>query len=186
MSKKKTIKTLAMSGIILASLVGASNQNIAFSTQPMQTEQNEDLIYAVKGYKQDAAVLVGIANPVAGALVAIYPSEEGKKDLKKIRRALNKGADINYRDIDSWTPLMHAAYGGYPNIVEYLLNKGADKSLIVTRECFLSDWRGYTALMIAEHYLNRYQTSLNDCSPDLVDYYQKYVTKYSLITDMLK
>lgn len=44
-------------------------------------------------------------------------------DIKKVESLINDGADINYRDADKFTPLMHASRCGYKEIVELLLKK---------------------------------------------------------------
>ena len=58
-------------------------------------------------------------------------------DLRAIEAALNQGADVNCRDGDGITPLMHAAHGDRPNVREpgatdhpeaagLLIRRGAD------------------------------------------------------------
>ena len=48
-------------------------------------------------------------------------------DLKKVSLLLEKGAELEARDIDGWTPLMVAAgKSSTPEIVQLLLEKGAD------------------------------------------------------------
>ncbi|XP_048258038.1 ankyrin repeat domain-containing protein 50-like [Haliotis rufescens] len=76
----------------------------------------------------------------------------GDGDLEEVKRLLSRGVDINCRvggsrtpvefvlslnvvDIDgrgggSWTPVMRAAYRGHREVVELLVNKGADVSLV--------------------------------------------------------
>ncbi|MBO7642238.1 MAG: ankyrin repeat domain-containing protein [Alphaproteobacteria bacterium] len=44
-------------------------------------------------------------------------------DIKKVESLINDGADINYRDADKFTPLMHASRRGYKKIVDLLLKK---------------------------------------------------------------
>ncbi len=50
-------------------------------------------------------------------------------DLRAVKALINLGVDINIRDQNLTTPLMMAAFTGQDGIVEYLLSKGADKSL---------------------------------------------------------
>ena len=47
-------------------------------------------------------------------------------DLKKVKRLLNEGADVNAKDEDGWTPLHWAAYYGHLNVVKLLVDRGAD------------------------------------------------------------
>ncbi|XP_048257918.1 serine/threonine-protein phosphatase 6 regulatory ankyrin repeat subunit A-like isoform X2 [Haliotis rufescens] len=76
----------------------------------------------------------------------------GDGDLEEVKRVLSRGVDVNCRvggsrtpvefvlslnvvDIDSrgggsWTPVMRAAYRGHRDVVELLVNKGADVSLV--------------------------------------------------------
>ena len=46
-------------------------------------------------------------------------------DVNGLRAALKAGADVNARDGNSWTALMHAVAKGYPVLVEPLLEAGA-------------------------------------------------------------
>jgi len=51
-------------------------------------------------------------------------------DLGGLKRALSKGADVQYQDRKGMTALMHASSLGYPNIVRVLLDAKADPNLI--------------------------------------------------------
>ncbi|XP_046554112.1 protein HOS4-like [Haliotis rubra] len=56
-------------------------------------------------------------------------SEDG--DLETVKRILSAGhVDINTRGGDSWTPVMAAALGGHRDVVEFLVGRGADVSLV--------------------------------------------------------
>jgi ankyrin repeat protein len=55
---------------------------------------------------------------------------------------LNQGVNVNVRTVSGKTPLMAAAYKGYSDIVQMLLDNGAD---VVSK-----DGRGDTAEKIAE------------------------------------
>ena len=46
-------------------------------------------------------------------------------DINKVKDLISKGADINYKDIDGFTPLMRATARGNEEIVKYLLDKDA-------------------------------------------------------------
>ena len=54
-------------------------------------------------------------------------SHEGEMD--KVKTLLNDGADINFKDADGWTPLIHAAWKGRTETVLFLLARGADVNL---------------------------------------------------------
>jgi len=55
---------------------------------------------------------------------------------------IEKGADPNIQDFDGWTALMKAVYKGNVEIVQILINHGADLKL--------KNIGGHTALYIAE------------------------------------
>jgi hypothetical protein len=69
----------------------------------------------------------------------IKASEKG--DIKKVTLLLENGADVNTKDNDGWTPLMHAAEKGHKEVVELLIEKGADVNT--------KDNDGWTPLMYA-------------------------------------
>jgi len=48
-----------------------------------------------------------------------------KGDLDKVKHLLERGADVNSRDKDGWTPLHWAAFEGKTKMVKFLLSKGA-------------------------------------------------------------
>jgi ankyrin repeat protein len=54
------------------------------------------------------------------------------------KRLLAAGAQVNR---PGWTPLHYAAFGGNPELVRLLLERGADKNAVAPN--------GYTALMLA-------------------------------------
>eukprot|EP01035_Chromulina_nebulosa_P024875 gene24875-32405_t len=62
-------------------------------------------------------------------------------DMDKVKKNLDKGADIEFRDHVRYTPLILAASRGNAELVELLLSKGADIEA--------SDMVGYTALLLA-------------------------------------
>jgi ankyrin repeat protein len=47
-------------------------------------------------------------------------------DLEQVAAIINRGADVNARRSDGWTPLMAAARKGQPDVVRELLATGAD------------------------------------------------------------
>jgi ankyrin repeat protein len=64
--------------------------------------------------------------------------------IKGVKIALDKGADINYKDNIGWTALLHATFYGYKDIVELLLKNGADINI--------KNNGGNTALIIASKF----------------------------------
>ncbi len=62
-------------------------------------------------------------------------------DVRKVKKALDKGADVNEKDMAGWTALMHAATRGRSDMVIVLLENGADASV--------KDRQGRSALMLA-------------------------------------
>ena len=49
-----------------------------------------------------------------------------KGDLEDVKRHLEKGADVNAKDDNGWTPLHEAAWNGHKEVVELLIVKGAN------------------------------------------------------------
>jgi len=47
-------------------------------------------------------------------------------DIAAVENLLEKGADVNTRAKDGWTPLMHAAQNGHTAVVKALIENGAD------------------------------------------------------------
>jgi len=56
---------------------------------------------------------------------AIHEAVE-KGDLEEVKRLLEKGADVNAKDKDGWTPFSRAANDGHKEVAELLIAKGAD------------------------------------------------------------
>jgi hypothetical protein len=50
----------------------------------------------------------------------------GRGDVKEVRKLLEKGANVNAKDIYGWTPLHAAASSGHVDVVTLLIEKGAD------------------------------------------------------------
>jgi hypothetical protein len=145
---------------------------------------SESLIFHVKGHREGLALLFGLVNPFLGAAIACSSSSESTSDLVVLEQDLKNGADVNYRDRCSWTALMHAAYHGYPAIVRFLLQNGAQKQLTVL-EAGLRDWRGYTARDIAAYYMNDYRELAKTCQPDMRAHYETCIARYQKVVDLL-
>ena len=47
-------------------------------------------------------------------------------DIEAVQSLIDKGADVNARDVNEWTALHHAAEYGYPDIARLLIQNGAD------------------------------------------------------------
>lgn len=60
---------------------------------------------------------------------------------KAVKTLLERGADVNARDENGWTPLVEAAFGGHADTVQLLLEQGADVNV--------RDRAGWTPLMEA-------------------------------------
>ena len=71
--------------------------------------------------------------------------------LDVIRFLIDSGANINAVDGKGCTALMRAAYSGFPELVNYLLEHGADKEIL--------DYNGNKAI----HYVRK------ECLADLKD-----------------
>lgn len=185
------VNKILFSTIVLMSFVVVNCQNEAMSMlrQPEipreELTPDEKLILAVEGYKKTgAAVLIGMVNPIMGLMVACAPNEEQDKDLDKIRKILASGANVNCRDKLTWTPLLYAAYGGYPRIAQLLLENGADKTLAPTKRG-IRDWTGYTPIRIAEYYLEKYTRMKASCKPDMVEHYDNLIQRYAQLIELL-
>ena len=61
---------------------------------------------------------------VLDRLLLHYAAGEGRKEIAELLIA--KGADVDAKDEEEWTPLHSAAYVGNKEIVELLIAKGAD------------------------------------------------------------
>ena len=59
-----------------------------------------------------------------------------KGDVSAVEALLDKGADVNARDKDDWTPLHFAAFVGHNDVVALLLDKGADLNAMEAKH----DW----------------------------------------------
>lgn len=69
-----------------------------------------------------------------------------KDELPRLKKLLNEGANIDYRDREGTTPLLLAASYGRKHILHYLLMENPTKAKITER-----DLAGNTALLLAAH-----------------------------------
>ncbi|XP_048241858.1 ankyrin repeat and sterile alpha motif domain-containing protein 1B-like [Haliotis rufescens] len=67
-------------------------------------------------------------------------------DLSAVRRILSEGrADINCRKVNGWTPVMRASATGHRDVVDLLMSKGADLSVMDRAACnilHVACWNG--------------------------------------------
>ena len=63
------------------------------------------------------------------------------EDPKRIREAVEHGANVNVKDKRGWFPLKEALMGGYLKIARYLLDHGADLNMKDENERRLIDYR---------------------------------------------
>lgn len=54
----------------------------------------------------------------------IAASQSGETD--KVKSLLADGADVNAKDREGWTALMHASWNGHTGVAAALLDRGAD------------------------------------------------------------
>jgi ankyrin repeat protein len=58
----------------------------------------------------------------------------GRGDLEAVKKVIEKGGDVNKRDIAGQTALMYAAESGSLEVVKYLIEKGADVNAVSGKE----------------------------------------------------
>lgn len=139
---------------------------------------SDELIFAVKGVKNAAALLLGMVNPIFGVIATAYQPDEGNSDLKKISAALDKGADINYQDAWGYTALIYAAYYGYPMIAKHLLDYGADKNIRENKD--------YNAYEMAQYYFHDYtDLAHKNTNEKMASYYQEKIERYQQTMQVL-
>lgn len=63
-----------------------------------------------------------------GNTALIYASALGCCDV--VRLLVEKGARIDCRDLNDWTPLFWSSVNGHSKIVKYLIEKGADRQVV--------------------------------------------------------
>jgi len=186
-------KYILIAFLILCSLT-ISQPSFAIEPTPAEHEEltpNQKLIYAVKGYRNEYALLAGVINPVFGLIAAAYDYPETFQDLTNIDNALAEGADINYQDGYGYTALIYAAYYGYPNIANHLVLSGANVGI--------KERHGYNAYAMAKFYVKDFKKlkQTNETKPlsetysekDKImmrDYYIKRIQNYQQVVDLLE
>ena len=74
-------------------------------------------------------VEIGTATTVAQLALDAVPRAAAAADLAGLQAAISEGADVNARDSNGWTALLHVAGKGYVSLIEPLLAAGADPDL---------------------------------------------------------
>ena len=94
-------------------------------------EGSTALIWAICSDHTDVAQLLlnhgadpNYCSPIRNNVPLVVAASRGKLEL--VRSLLAKGADPNKSGMDHYTAIQHARVGGFPNIVELLLDHGAE------------------------------------------------------------
>ena len=84
--------------------------------------------FGMPGMKQAlVAILIMAAAGSTSAQTTAFFELVRKGTPQEVRAAISKGADVNTRDNDGWTPLMAAAdYNPNPEVITMLLQAGAN------------------------------------------------------------
>lgn len=61
-----------------------------------------------------------------GATILMHAAARGTPASAFVKELVLRGADIQSEDFDNWTALLYATKGGHYEIVQYLLDHGAD------------------------------------------------------------
>lgn len=75
------------------------------------------------------AIFIFFSIVTCGNKDALYPefwSAAAGGDLEKVEQLVDKGLDVNNRDLAGSTALIQAATEGHTKVVKYLISKGAD------------------------------------------------------------
>ncbi|CAG7832151.1 unnamed protein product [Allacma fusca] len=101
----------------------ATMDSFAYGYNSIMANINEDNLIGVRLLIESGQVGVDDRDE-SGATALMTTCHRGK--LNVVRILLDKGAEVNAEDSDSWTPLHYAAKEGHHTIVQYLINHGAD------------------------------------------------------------
>ncbi len=73
-----------------------------------------------------------LPSPAAADSTPLLNAAAARGDLAAAKELLAKGAELNLRDADGWTPFLLAVREGHATLVEFLLSAGADPSPATT------------------------------------------------------
>ncbi len=87
--------------------------------------------------KRKAIICIGLAAVAVAVVVAVFSvsrfirnddlnATARSGDLEACRDLVSKGADVNGKGMHAMAPIMSAAKGGHPSVVDYLISAGAD------------------------------------------------------------
>lgn len=183
---------LTRKGLFLVALLGVSPTMTRARSPREELTPSQRLIYAVKGVKLGTALMAGMLNPLFGLAVAAYQPDESANDISRIDQLLKEGADIDYQEeYYQYTPLIYAAYGGYPKIAAHLISKGAHVNI--------TEKDGYNAYTMAKYYFDRYSTFYSANEEKIISstytpedkqrmrkYYWDLISRYKQIVEMLE
>ena len=86
-----------------------------------------------RGFLAFATVFLSLLAPAAVLSAPIHDAAKSG-DLSMIKRLLNRGVDIDLRDAETGgTPLFYAVLTGHNDVVEYLLLKGANITVVTVK-----------------------------------------------------
>ncbi|KAG7381507.1 Mitogen-activated protein kinase kinase kinase mlk-1 [Phytophthora pseudosyringae] len=66
------------------------------------------------------------ASDRGGSTAVRFAASEGRLDVLMMLAGQGGGANLHVADLNGWTPLLFASYGGHVDVVGYLLEHGAD------------------------------------------------------------
>ncbi|CAK9292326.1 unnamed protein product [Gordionus sp. m RMFG-2023] len=97
-------------------------------------KQKEEFIWAIKNGEVDRVYnmintkTIRINEELRGRQPLHYAADYGQAEI--IKFLLNQGADINAKDSYGITPILAAIWEGHIPVVQLLLEKGADKTVL--------------------------------------------------------
>jgi ankyrin repeat protein len=113
----------------------AKRRPLQRSPPPQKAGLGEPAVKGTEKAKSPFSRSEPLAEPIMKTATVQYPDKELFQAAKKgnpdnIRAALKSGADVNARDKNGLTPLMHAAKTGKERAVEILISEGADSTSV--------------------------------------------------------
>jgi len=124
MSGCSLVRLLTLCLAVTILLSGCSSPLLHASSQG-DTEQVTKLL--------DDGMDVNAEMPIIGTQALMLAA--WNNHMETVRLLLDRGADVNAKDITGWTALHAAAFGGHTEILQFLLERGAVKKDSV--------WNGY-------------------------------------------